>query len=427
MTTAQENKLLTETGPGTPGGKLLRRYWQPIARSGDVPEDGAPMPIRIMSEDLVLFRDEQGRVGLLGKHCAHRCADISYGRIEDGGLRCLYHGWLYDVTGKCLETPAEPEGSRLKDDVKMKAYPCHETSGLIFTYMGPGEAPVFPDYEFLKQPPLHRNISKYIVESNWLQAVEGDIDPSHLSYLHRPASQVDRRQVPGSDKSADQHYKGDQRPTIEWEPTHFGIRIYSVRKAGEDKKYVRVTNFLMPNKSAIVGNEGRIGEGYSVNWHVPIDDTTHLRFDIGFNRNKPLNKEMHVKKMTEEVTPDGHLVRNQRNRYLQNRDEMKTKTFTGMGGFFIAHDSFAVETQGPVHDRTREYLGTTDVIIVQARRQLLDAMAAMERGERPLHEIRTADENDMSDLVVVSEVVPNNVDHHQLWKQKRTRGPAAAE
>ena len=427
MTTAAENKLLTETGPGTPGGKLMRRYWQPIARSGDVPEDGAPMPIRILSEELVLFRDEKGRVGLLGRKCAHRCADISYGRIEDGGLRCLYHGWLYDVTGKCLETPAEPDGSRLKDDVKMKAYPCHEISGLIFTYMGEGAAPVFPDYEFLKFSPQQRNVNKYFIESNWLQAVEGDIDPSHLSYLHRPASQVDRRQVPGSDKSADQFYKGDQRPNLEWEATHFGIRIYSVRKAAEDKKYVRVTNFLMPNKSAIVGNEGRIGEGYSVNWHVPIDDHCHLRFDIGFNRKRPLNKERYIKQMTEEVHPDGHLVRNQANRYLQNREEMQTKTFTGMGGFFIAHDSYAVETQGAIHDRTQEYLGTSDVIIVQARRLLLESMKAIERGERPLHEIRTESENDMSDLVVVSEVVPNNVDHHQLWKQKRSHGPAAAE
>lgn len=426
MTTVHENKLLTETGPGTPGGRLMRRFWQPIAKSTDVPEGGAPMPIRILSEDLVLFRDDQGRVGLLGKHCAHRCADISYGRIEDGGLRCLYHGWLYDVAGKCLETPAEPDESRLKDDVKMKAYPCHEVSGLVFTYMGEGKPPVFPDYEALKYDALQRSISKIYLDCNWLQALEGNIDPSHLSYLHRPASRVDRRAVPGSNQSADQFYKGDRRPTIEWEPTHFGIRVYSVRKADDDKKYVRITNFLMPNKSAVVGNEGRVGEGYAVNWHVPIDDTHHLRFDIGFNRVRPLDKENYMKRAGE-VKPDGYLVRNQANRYLQNREEMQTKTFTGMGGFFIAHDSFAVETPGPIHDRTREYLGTADIVIVQARRQLLEAMEAIERGERPLHEIRTEAENDMSDLVVVSEVVPNNVDHHQFWKQKRRRGPAAAE
>jgi phenylpropionate dioxygenase-like ring-hydroxylating dioxygenase large terminal subunit len=428
MTTAEENRLLTETGPGTPGGRLLRRYWQPIAKSDELPEGSAPVPIRIMSENLVLFRDEQGRVGLVQRQCPHRRADLSYGRIEDGGLRCLYHGWLYDVTGKCLQTPAEPDDSKLRDGVPMTAYPCVEVSGLIFTYMGEGAPPVFPDYEFLKFGELQRNLTKTYVDCNWLQALEGNIDPSHLSYLHRPASQVDRRMVPGSSQSADQFYKGDTRPDIDWEPTHFGIRIYSVRKAPEDKKYVRITNFLMPNKAAIVGNEGRIGEGYSVNWHTPIDDTHHIRFDIGFNRNRPLNKEAYLRRMAGEVTPNGRLVRNQANRYLQNREEMKTRTFTGMGGYFITHDSFAVETAGPIHDRSLEYLGTTDVVIVQARRQLLQAIEAMKRGEAPLHDIRRESDNDMSDLVVMSEVIPSAVDHKQAWKKKKAApGSAAAE
>lgn len=426
MTTAEENKLLTETGPGTPGGKLMRRYWQPIAKSGELPEGSAPVPIRIMSEDLVMFRDDQGRVGLVQRKCPHRRADLSYGRIEDGGLRCLYHGWLYNVHGKCLQTPAEPDDSNLKDGVPMTAYPCVEVSGLIFTYMGEGEPPVFPDYEFLKYNELQRNLTKTYLDCNWLQALEGNIDPSHLSYLHRPVVQVDRRNVPGSNLSADQFYKGDRKPDIDWEPAHFGIRIYSVRKAGDDQKYVRITNFLMPNKAAIVGNEGRIGEGYSVNWHTPIDDTHHIRFDIGFNRKKPLNKDAYARRAHGEVTEDGYLTRNQANRYRQNREEMKTQTFTGMGGYFIAHDSFAVETAGPIHDRSLEYLGTTDVIIVQARRQLLQGMAAIERGEKPLHDLRSASENDMSDLVVCSEVIPNNVDHKQFWKKKKA-GPAAAE
>lgn len=426
MTTAEENKLLTETGPGTPGGKLMRRYWQPIAKSSELPEGSAPVPIRIMSEDLVMFRDDQGRVGLVQRKCPHRRADLSYGRIEDGGLRCLYHGWLYNVHGKCLQTPAEPDDSNLKDGVPMTAYPCVEVSGLIFTYMGEGEPPVFPDYEFLKYNELQRNLTKTYLDCNWLQALEGNIDPSHLSYLHRPVDQVDRRNVPGSNLSADQFYKGDRKPDIDWEPAHFGIRIYSVRKAGDDQKYVRITNFLMPNKAAIVGNEGRIGEGYSVNWHTPIDDTHHIRFDIGFNRKKPLNKDAYARRAHGEVTEDGYLTRNQANRYRQNREEMKTQTFTGMGGYFIAHDSFAVETAGPIHDRSLEYLGTTDVIIVQARRQLLQGMAAIERGEKPLHDLRSASENDMSDLVVCSEVIPNNVDHKQFWKKKKA-GPAAAE
>jgi phthalate 4,5-dioxygenase oxygenase subunit len=160
MVTAEQNRLLTETGPGTAGGKLLRQYWQPIAKSSDLPEGSAPVPIRIMSEELVMFRDDQGRVGLLGRLCSHRRTDLSYGRIENGGLRCLYHGWLYDIQGHCLDQPAEPEHSTLKCEVKHKAYPCREVSGLIFTYMGEGAPPVLPDYEFLRYDENHRMLSK---------------------------------------------------------------------------------------------------------------------------------------------------------------------------------------------------------------------------------------------------------------------------
>src|SRR4051812_43647372 len=141
--------MLTLTGPGTPGGEMLRRYWQPVALSKELPEGGAPLPIRIMSEDLVLFRDDSGEIGLLGIHCAHRGADLSYGRLEDGGLRCIYHGWLYDVTGRCLEQPGEPAGSTFHERIRQPAYPCVEQAGVIFAYLGPGDPPELPNYEFL--------------------------------------------------------------------------------------------------------------------------------------------------------------------------------------------------------------------------------------------------------------------------------------
>lgn len=423
MITEEENKLLTETGPGTPGGKLLRTYWQPIARSVELPEGSTPVPIRIMGEDLVLFRDEHGRIGLLGRQCSHRRTDLSFGRIEDGGLRCLYHGWLYDVEGHCLDQPAEPEGSRLKCDVKHTAYPCKEISGLIFTYMGEGAPPVLPDYEFLKHDEYHRMISKVYLDCNWLQAIEGNIDPAHLSYLHRPVRAVDSRAVPGSKQSADSYYRGDTRPTLEWEPTHYGLRAYSIRKSGENEKYVRITNFIMPNKTAVVGNEGRVGQGYQVNWHVPIDDTHHLRFDIAFNRVKPISAETNRRLNASDISMDGHLLRNFGNRYLQNRSEMLTKNYTGMGPSFIVHDAFAVETAGPIHDRTKELLGTTDIIVVQARRQLLAGIEAVREGKDPAHVIRDERKNDMSDLVVVSEVVPATTNHRTYWKDKHVRKP----
>jgi phenylpropionate dioxygenase-like ring-hydroxylating dioxygenase large terminal subunit len=416
MLTAQENELLTRTGPGTPGGALLRRYWQPIALSEELPADGPPQPVTVMGEELVLFRDDRGRVGLLGINCAHRCADLSYGRIEDGGLRCLYHGWLYDIEGRCLEQPAEPADSTYKDEIRHIAYPCREVGNLIFAYMGPGDEPVFPDYEALRVPDAHRFVAKTIIDCNYLQALEGDIDPAHLSYLHSTVKPPDSRAVRGSNRSADFFYGSDRRPTLEIELADFGVRIFSIRDAGDGKKYVRVTNFIMPNKAAIVGNEGRINQGHQINWHVPIDDGSHLRFDITMNREKPIDTSRYIEGPKGEVTADKRLVRNRANRYLQDRDEM-SRTFTGMGGYFMVHDAFASETQGAVHDRTREHLGTTDKFIAAARRQILDGIAAVEAGKDPLHTIRSEDDNDLSQIVVLSEVVPNEEDHKTLWRK----------
>src|SRR5918999_2803368 len=152
MISREENYLLTQTGPGTPCGELMRRYWQPVALAEELPLHGAPLKVTILGEDLVLFRDDQNRPGLLGLHCSHRGADLSYGRLEDGGLRCIYHGWLYDVHGRCLEQPGEPAGSTFHERVRQTAYPCVERAGVIFAYLGPGEPPLLPAFEFLAAP-----------------------------------------------------------------------------------------------------------------------------------------------------------------------------------------------------------------------------------------------------------------------------------
>src|SRR5213593_3720368 len=160
MITPEENNLLTQTAPKTPCGELLRRYWQPVALSEELPKGGAPLKVRILGEDLVLFRDDQDRPGLLGLHCSHRGTDLSYGRIEDGGLRCLYHGWLYDICGRVLEQPGEPGGGEHRDQIRQLAYPCQEAGGAVFTYMGPGEPPLFPDYDFLNASSEHVYVAK---------------------------------------------------------------------------------------------------------------------------------------------------------------------------------------------------------------------------------------------------------------------------
>jgi phthalate 4,5-dioxygenase len=183
--TREQNDLLTRIGPGTPGGQMLRRYWTPAALSVEVPPGGAPLPVRLLGEDLVLFRDESGHVGLLGIHCAHRGADLSYGRLEDGGLRCIYHGWLYDRTGRCLEQPGEPAASTFHERIRQPSYPCHEIGGIVFAYLGPGEPPLFPNYELFRVPEENRWVHKHYHECSYLQGNEGNIDTLHVGFLHR--------------------------------------------------------------------------------------------------------------------------------------------------------------------------------------------------------------------------------------------------
>lgn len=415
MLSKEENDLVTQTGPDTPGGDFMRHYWHPVGLSSELTPGGAPIARRILGEDLLLVRDEAGRAGLMGLLCAHRCADLSYGRVEAGGLRCLYHGWLYDVTGRVLEMPAEPPESTYKDRVRQLAYPCIERGGLIFAYLGTGEPPLLPNYEFLGYPEEHRLLSVTFLNCNWLQSFEGEIDPSHLSYLHVPIGKVDTRPVPGGSKPADELYKVDGHPKLDIEKTDYGMRCFSVRKTGGGQQYLRITNFILPHMSAIIGNEGRIGEGYNAHWHVPMDDTHHLRIDYVFNRLHAPDK-LRNDVAAGEIRPDGFLVRNASNRYLQDREEMKTATYTGMGPYFPAHDAWATETPGPIHDRRREHLATSDVCIIGARRILIDAIHGVQNGETPPHVIRNEADNDMSDIAVISAIIPDTVDYKTGWR-----------
>ena len=231
--------------------------------------------------------------------------------------------------------------------------------------------------------------------------------------------------MPGSNKSADVYYREDTRPTLQTERTRFGVRIYSIRDAGPDQRYVRVTNFIMPNKAAIVGNEGRVGHGYAVHWHVPIDDTHHMRIDFVHNRVQPIDHTKYDQRAEGELAPGHRLVRNLGNRYLQDRAKMKSDNYSGMGDYFPVHDAFATELAGPVHDRSREHLATTDVCIVAARSQLLAAIRDVAAGKEPIHVIRNAADNDLSDIVVVSEVVPSGANHRDVWRRHVRPKPAA--
>jgi nitrite reductase/ring-hydroxylating ferredoxin subunit len=424
MVKGDENTRLTESGSGTPMGALLRCYWQPIALAEELPSGGAPLPIRIMGEDLVLFRDEEDRLGLLARACSHRCADLSYGRLEDGGLRCLYHGWLYDVHGNCLEQPGEPPDSTYKDAIKHKAYPVREVSEIIFAYMGGGAPPSFPEFEFLQVDPDYRTIHKVHQECNFLQACEGEYDPAHVSYLHRRVSdEANRPRLRGgaADRDAANYLADNIRPQISYETTDYGLRIFTTRPAEPGKKYLRVTNYILPTMAAIAGRQA--GDGYTAIWRVPVDDENHLRFGIQFQRTKPIDRARFDQINQAEITDDYRPIRNRRNRYLQDREAMNKDNFTGMGPLFLIHDAFASETQGAVHDRSREHLGTTDVVIQRVRRLLLEAMDAVEKGEDPPNIFGNNAKADLPDLVVVDEIVDETTDNLDFVKDVIANGP----
>ena len=413
MISQEDNKLLTHTDPGTLCGNLMRRYWQPVALMEELPRHGAPLTVKILGEELVLFRDDRGSAGLLGLHCSHRGADLSYGRVEDGGLRCIYHGWLYDIHGRCLEQPGEPGGGAARHEIRHSAYPCQEAGGVIFAYLGPGEPPLLPSYEFLTVPEEHRTVTKIFYHCNYLQGNEGNIDPVHLSFLHQKLAETEadpRRIVPGTDVSDNYLLGKDHVPTIEVELADFGLRIYTVRKTAGGSLYLRTTNFIMPNLSAFGGST--VSDGYSVHWHVPIDDSSHYKYVFMFSREKALDDALRNKSLAE-LTADYRLTRSPANRYRQDRASMKTQTFTGMGFNFQAHDAFATESAGPTQDRTAEHLVSSDKAIIAARKLLLNAINDVRQGKDPQHVLRDSKRNRFPHLMVISEVVPAATD----WKQ----------
>jgi phenylpropionate dioxygenase-like ring-hydroxylating dioxygenase large terminal subunit len=415
MLTQEQNDALTRSSAGTPGGTLLRSYWQPIALSKELPEGGAPVSVDVMGEELVLFRDDQGRLGLLDRHCCHRGTDLSFGRLEDGGLRCLYHGWLYDVTGCCLEQPAEPKNSTFKSKVRQRAYPVIERAGAFFAYMGEGEAPEFPNYDFLSYPEEHMHAAKVLVECNYLQANEGNYDPAHVGFLHR-TFEADRKpglkfgylHRVGVSETDVAEIEPEETPRLETEVTEFGLRIFQIRSGGAGRKYVRVTIFGMPNFSVIAGPQG--GDGHIGIWHVPIDDYAHWRWHFALRRDAPLDATSRVRRNPGEYESEFKLKRNAANRYLQDRSTMN-ETYTGMGNNFNSHDAFATGSQGAIQDRTREHLATTDVALAAARRLMLKGIDDVKAGKEPQGALRDANANDYRLLcsfdVLADEKIPN--------------------
>jgi phenylpropionate dioxygenase-like ring-hydroxylating dioxygenase large terminal subunit len=374
MLTREQNETLTQTGPGTPMGDLFRRYWIPALLSEELPEpDCPPIRVKLLSEPLVAFRDTQGRVGLLGEFCAHRRASLWFGRNEEDGLRCPYHGWKYDVTGKCVDIPSEQPGSRFCEQVKMKAYPCVERGGAIWTYMGPPKLqPAFPEFEWATVPEPQRYVSKRLQECNFMQAMEGGIDSSHVSSLHSGELHTDT--LHKGTKGAS--YQKDARPRFEVVDSPGGLLIGARRNADEGNFYWRVTQWIMPWYTMIPPYGDHALHGHA--W-VPIDDETCWSWSMSHHPTRPLSEVeweaiRNGESIYAELIPGTYRpMANKDNDYLIDRAGQKSgRYYSGVKGISM-QDASIQESMGPITDRSQEFLATTDIAIVKARRRLLQA------------------------------------------------------
>jgi phthalate 4,5-dioxygenase oxygenase subunit len=386
MLRKEQNDLVTQAGPGTPTGQLFRSYWIPAFLASELPENECPpVRVKLLSERLLAFRDTKGRYGLIDEFCAHRGVSLWFGRNEESGLRCSYHGWKYDVTGQCIEVPSEPAESGFCNKVKLKSYPLVERGGVLWTYMGlPERQPPLPEWEFATVPREQSFMSKRWQECNWLQALEGGIDSSHVSFLHR------------SDLETDPLFKGakgnkynlsDAQPYFEVVESPGGLYIGARRNAENGHYYWRITQWVMPSFTMIPPRGDHPVHGH---FWIPMDDENCWTWSFDYRPNRALTapelkamrdgQGIHAKYIPGTFRP----MANKDNDYLMDRAGQKAgRTFSGVEGFAM-QDASLQESMGPVVDRTKENLVSTDNGIIMARHRLMRAAKALvEKGVAP--------------------------------------------
>lgn len=389
MLSREENELLTKVGPGTRMGEVMRRYWLPILLSSELPEaDCPPVRVRLLGEQLVAFRDSGGRLGLLDEFCAHRRASLWFGRNEEGGLRCVFHGWKYDVNGRCLDMMNEPEEKEFKEKIRLQAYPTVELGGLIWAYLGPPDRlPPPPCFEWTQVPETHRHVNKVWEECNWLQAMEGGLDSSHAPILHRAL----RPGARSAGLSPTSTFVRAGQPRLEVETTDYGYMYAAIRKLEDDQLYVRTHHYVVPftqMRPQQVGNRnGPPGPFIQGHFWVPMDDENTMVYNWQYSfGGEPLSEERCLERGSGnepwEVGPGFRKTRNKDNQYLIDRDTQRTETFTGIEGI-NTQDHAIQEGMGPIVDRTSEQLGPADRAIIVMRRLLLQALRAVQAGDDP--------------------------------------------
>ncbi|HSV50589.1 MAG TPA: Rieske 2Fe-2S domain-containing protein [Burkholderiaceae bacterium] len=401
---AEQNELITRVGPGTPCGAVLRSYWQPVAlvdefnpRLDPRMEKRAVKAVRVLGQDLVLFKDAGGAYGLLDRACPHRGADLSYGRNEGDGLRCPFHGWKFDASGTCLQTPAEPAGSKLCERVRQRSYPVVEKCGVLFGWFGEeGSTPApFPAFDCFIAPASHTFAFKGLWHANWLQAFEVGIDPAHPSFLHRFLQDESLDDIGGN--AAGKQFRsasagaigGEQwpmtrimrefaQPEISFEPKPWGLQLTALRPMTDELTHVRVTHAIFPATFVIPLSETMT----ITQMHMPVDDTHTYWYSFFTSFAGPLDREaMRAQRQQFISLPDYIPNAGRHNQWGFNAQEQQTQTYLGMGEEDInVHDQWAVESMGAIQDRTREHLGTSDKVIMANRRLLLKAIETVQAG-----------------------------------------------
>ncbi|HXE16048.1 MAG TPA: Rieske 2Fe-2S domain-containing protein [Stellaceae bacterium] len=376
MLNREDNELLTRIGPGTPMGSMLREYWVPACRSAKLEADGAPARIRLFGENFVAFRATDGRVGFFNEGCPHRCASLALARNEGNGLRCIFHGWKFDVSGKCVDTPTEPEDRRatFAERVPVKHYAVREAGGLVWVYLGKNQAnpPRFHDFEFTRLPDSHVSPRRGVIHCNWLQGLEALLDSAHVTFLH--ASGLGSSTGKDFYKKESDYMLSTGAPVFEFIQKPYGFREGALRDQPDGNTYARIREVAFPFASFIPAPPGGFG---LVCFSIPIDDEWTAQWYVGFDTTKPFDRQPRPITGKDSGDPDffnsdmGDIA----NMWHQDRAAMKEGHWTGILGRGNAYEDFIVqESMGPIVDRSQEFLGTCDVVIVRSRKILLDAI-----------------------------------------------------
>lgn len=365
MLDRETNELLCRVGPETPMGELLRRYWMPIGPKAEI-DEMIKRPVRLLGEDLLVFKDGQGRYGLLAEECSHRGASLCYGKVEQDGIRCPYHGWKYDVNGNCVEQPAETPETTSKNAIRHRAYPVQELAGLLFGYLGPSPAPLLPRYDVLVKPGCVRQIEiRPVHECNWLQPMENTIDPAHFYWLHAYAG----------------GFQADGRNDLEDEKFEVEIFEYGLYKYHHRPKTIEVHPLVFPNM--------RRGPQNAMHFYIPMDDTHTGIISVKYRKAEDGSLK------GEEVVPYRYLPPIKEdfsdNGFPRHKYSMKT---------IPDQDGMAWETQGPMADRTKEHLGSSDKGLVMFRQMLRLQIEAVKKGEDPIGVVRDAQKNNIIEFKV---------------------------